>query len=181
MVAGTAWPIDLPTLQVREVALDVAVLRLWRPTDASIATLSRAFALPWPTTPNTVAGGTPRVLWLAPAEWGIVGQPSGAVRARVAQACPDALWHLADLTEGRVGFVIGRERARDLLAKGCSLDLHPRAFGGDACAQTLLEQVNVWIERQGGASAHDAFLVHADRSVAAWLRDWFTDAALEDT
>jgi sarcosine oxidase subunit gamma len=179
--APPAWPIDLPGLQVRDLALPVSVLRLWRAEAGHCDALSQAFALPWPRQPNTVAGDAPRVLWLAPSEWAILDAPAEVVVARVAQACGTGLWHCADLTESRVAFEVRGARGPDLLAKGCSLDLHPRAFAPGACARTLLAQVPAWIEPRGAPGGARAWLVHADTSVAAWLRAWFTDAALEYT
>jgi len=135
--APPAWPIELPGLQVRDLALPVSVLRLWRAEAGHCDALSQAFALPWPRQPNTVAGDAPRVLWLAPSEWAILDAPAEVVVARVAQACGTGLWHCVDLTESRVAFEVRGARGLDLLAKGCSLDLHPRAFAPGACAQTL--------------------------------------------
>jgi sarcosine oxidase subunit gamma len=179
--APPAWPIRLPDLKVCESAVQVSVLRSWRAGAAQCDALSRAFALPWPVQPNTVAGDVPRVLWLAPSEWAILDAPAAVVAARVAQACGAGLWHCADLTESRVAFELRGARAGELLAKGCSLDLHPRAFAPGACAQTLLAQVPIWIEPRRAPGGAAAWLVHADTSVAAWLRAWLADAALEYT
>ena len=91
--APPAWPIRLPDLKVCESAVQVSVLRSWRAGAAQCDALSRAFALPWPVQPNTVAGDAPRVLWLAPSEWAILDAPAAVVAARVAQASPHWLRH----------------------------------------------------------------------------------------
>jgi sarcosine oxidase subunit gamma len=172
-----------PELQIRASACHFSVLRLWRPRAAMHAALGRAFGLGWPTRPNTWAGaGSATMLWLTPAEWAIVGMEHGEVATRTAAACGAALHDVADLSEGRMQFEIGGERARDVLAKGCSLDLHPRAFAADACAQTLLAQVPVLIAAKtyaGAAAAAPALRLWVDASLAHYLRAWFSDAALE--
>jgi sarcosine oxidase subunit gamma len=61
---------------------------------------------------------------------------------------------------------------RDLLAAGCSLDLHPRAFAPDRCAQTLLARAQVILEQRG----EDAFRLHVRGSFAVYLASWLIDA-----
>ena len=115
-------------------------------------------------------------------QWIITDCPAAFAVERVAAACASALHLVSDVTDGRVCFTIGGGLSRELLAKGCSLDLHPGAFGLGACAQTLLAQVPVLLYRPGGASDDEAvFRLYADISVAWHLRRWFQDAALEFT
>ena len=65
--------------------------------------------------------------------------------------------------------------ARELLAKGCSLDLHPRVFAPGQCAQTLLQHANIMLESLEGG----ALRFYTDRSIAQWVAAWLEDAALE--
>ena len=64
--------------------------------------------------------------------------------------------------------------ARDLLAAGCGLDLHPRVFGPGRCAQTLLARVPVVLHQLSDAPQ---YRVLVRRSYARWLVDWMIDAA----
>ena len=50
---------------------------------------------------------------------------------------------MVDVSAQRTTLRLRGEHARDLLAGGCSLDLHPRVFGRGAAAQTLLGQAGV--------------------------------------
>ena len=61
-------------------------------------------------------------------------------------------------------------RVRELLAAGCALDLHPRAFGPNRCAQTLLARAHVILERDG-----DAFRLFVRPSFARYLAGWLLD------
>jgi sarcosine oxidase, subunit gamma len=154
------------------------VLRLGRNGEHAMATFAAAFGAPLPLTPNTTSGSTLRLYWLAPNEWAVVvpsESVAGALPGEVAKASADVLHNLSE--QAWSAFAIEGANARKLLAKGCSLDLHPRAFALGACAQTLLAHAPVLIERTGS----DGFCVYIDRSFAAYLRLWIEDAALEFT
>ena len=66
---------------------------------------------------------------------------------------------------------------RDVLGKGCALDLHPSVFGGGAAAQTTLGQAGVILLAVDGSGADYRILVRS--SFARYLADWLLDAAEE--
>ena len=66
-------------------------------------------------------------------------------------------------------------QARDVLAHGCALDLHPRVFGAGQCAQTLLARAGVLLV----ADDDGAFRILVRSSFARYLADWLLDASLE--
>lgn len=132
-----------------------------------------------PTEPNTFAEADEfRLLWLAPDEWLLIA-PAGSERMLV-----DALYRalgeqFAAVTGVSSGFArlgIAGAQSRDLLARGCTVDLHPRAFGIGRCVQTLLAKADVIIVQVDNAPA---FHVIVQRSLAGYLWMWLTDAALE--
>lgn len=177
--SGTAaepWPIALADLVIRDSACHFSVLRLGPHDPGLYVALTREFGLDWPARPNTVSHAAATVLWLAPREWAVVGLPADEVGARAARACGATLHHVADAGGGRVQFELSGAHARTVLAKGCSLDLHPRAFAPDACAQSLLAQVPVLLAAGGAAGA---WRLWADASWARFLRAWLVDAAVE--
>jgi sarcosine oxidase, subunit gamma len=70
--------------------------------------------------------------------------------------------------------------ARDVLAKGTPLDLHPRAFPPGRCAGTLLAKASVLIhllddDAERGAS----FDVYVARSFAHYVWTWLEDGGRE--
>jgi sarcosine oxidase subunit gamma len=87
----------------------------------------------------------------------------------------DVTVHIADLSHGTASYSVTGLMARDLLAQGCPLDLHPRAFSASSCARSLLAQVPTTIEHDGAAG----FILHADISYADHLNRWFADALIE--
>ena len=67
-------------------------------------------------------------------------------------------------------------RARDLLAKGCPLDLHPSLFAKGACAQTVMAKAGVLIHAVDDGPTYDLYVL---RSFAEYLWRWLEDAAQE--
>lgn len=67
-------------------------------------------------------------------------------------------------------------RARDVIAKGCPLDLHPRVFGPGHCAQTYFDRAGIMILQ---TSTAPSFELIVRRSYADYLWAWLTDAASE--
>ena len=168
--------VNNPAVVCRRTTLQVCILRLKFPSGDEFEALGREFGVSWPLTPNTTAAGDGvKVLWLGPAEWVVEHLPAAEVSARAARACGDTQHHVADVGEGRVVFELEGPRARDVLNKGCSLDLHPRRFGVGQCAQTLLHHANILLE----ACGHDRYRFYTDRSIATWLAAWLDDAMLE--
>jgi sarcosine oxidase, subunit gamma len=155
--------------------LRVQILRLWRPEASLLTRLAAVLGAELPLRPNTTAGVRPRLLWMAPGEWAVLGAPAGSEDA-IATACGGALHHLADVTGGRAILAVEGPAAPDLLAKGCSLDFHPRAFAPGTCAQSLLAQVRVLVERPGEALRFNLIL---DRSLLGHLEAWLQFATAE--
>lgn len=143
------------------------------------AAVEAALGLALPGTPNTAArAGEITVLWLGPDEWLVVAPPGG--EDRTARALLEALsGHRAAVTEvgeARTVIAVSGPRARDVLAKGCTLDLHPRAFGPGRCAQSTLAGVDVIVHQTDEVPSYELYV---PRSVAEHLWLWLEDAALE--
>jgi sarcosine oxidase subunit gamma len=82
---------------------------------------------------------------------------------------------IVDQSHGRAVLAVEGERIRDLLAKGCRIDLHPEVFAAGRCAQTLLGPFAVLLH----CLAPTRFEIHVARSYAHSLHEWLQDAALE--
>lgn len=139
----------------------------------------QVLGVPLPLVPGTsAAGDDTTVFWLGPDEWLVTTgrRGAGGLAAELRTALEGLHAAITDVSDARVVFRVGGAAARELLAKGCSLDLHPRAFGPGACAQTLLARVPVLLHRPGETADID---VYVGRSFAGHLRTWMTDACLE--
>jgi sarcosine oxidase subunit gamma len=143
------------------------------PQDPAFLTSARAaLGAGLPLTPNTTAAGANcEVLWLGPDEWLLVGAAPTPIDERL----PIEHGFLTDVSHGRAAWRISGPRTLDLLAKGCSLDLHARVFPSGSCAQTALAHVGVLLHRRDIAT----FELYCARSYAQHLWHWLTEAAGE--
>jgi sarcosine oxidase subunit gamma len=162
-----------PAIRITEAGdLHIWILRLPGSPQTVLKACAKALGAQPPGEPNRAVGREPRILWLAPGEWALVGRNGAATLGpAVARACEGALHHLADLHSGWSAFHIEGPGAADLIAGGCSLDLHPGVFGPNHCARTPMAQVPVLLER---SPLVDGFTLYVDRSLAGHLRDWLS-------
>ncbi|MHA6765626.1 sarcosine oxidase subunit gamma [Streptacidiphilus sp. PAMC 29251] len=141
--------------------------------------IGRALGTPLPTDPNTVAAaGELRVLWLGPEEWLVVG-PDGsgpATAAMLRAALEDEPGSVVDVSANRTTLELSGPAAREVLAKGCALDLHPRVFTPGRCAQTLVSKVNVILHQ---TDLEPTYRLLVRGSFAQYLADWLLDATEE--
>lgn len=156
-----------PLVAAADLRLDPAT-----PVHGAVADLLGAAV---PTTPNTwVATADGRIVWLGPDEWLVSSDThaphvlEGQLRARDAAA--------VDVSAQRTGMRLAGPLVRELLALGCSLDLHPSVFRPGTCAQTTLGQVGIVL-----IAAADSFHVLVRPSFAGHLAAWLLDAAIEFT
>jgi sarcosine oxidase subunit gamma len=87
---------------------------------------------------------------------------------------------VTDVGESRATVVVTGTKARDVLAKGCPLDLHSLVFGASSCAQSLVGGVNVALYRADtGPADPPRFELIVVRSFADFLWRFLEDAARE--
>jgi len=152
---------------------------------AFAAATKDALGVALPTAPNTAAStGDLSVLWLGPDEWWVATPGDGPAMAdKLRAALAGQRCAVTDVSESRTCIHVRGPRARDLLAKGCPLDLHPRAFAAGRCAQSLcakaavtLHQVADGDDSGGEGPAYDLYVLN---SFAEYLWLWLEDAARE--
>jgi sarcosine oxidase subunit gamma len=116
-----------------------------------------------PADPNTWQDiGGAEALWLGPDEWLVVADPGvGGVTLS-----PDA-GSVVDVGANRAVLDLTGPGVRDLLSKGCSLDLHPTKWRDGDCSQTMLAKAPVILQQRG-----DATRVFVRPSFAGYLVEW---------
>ncbi len=130
-----------------------------------------------PLTPNmTALYDDVTLCWLRPDEW-LVMTPDANTVATVVMALEQIVGHTAvnDVSGGYAVISLSGSQARQVLAKGCTLDLRPRQFTIGRCAQSLLAKADVLLI----ARSEDEFDIVVQRSVADYLWQWLVDAADE--
>ena len=135
-----------------------------------------------PTVPNTwVPTDVGRAVWLGPDEWLLTSTAEAPeeLEARVRAAVVPLGGSAADVSAQRIAVRLTGARVRDVLARGCAIDLHPRAFGRGRSAQTTLGLAGVVLLALSDAG--DDYVVLVRSSFAGYLADWLLDAAGEFT
>ncbi len=166
--------------------------------DGFAESVGNALGQPLPLAVNTVSEGDCRAFWLGPDEWLIVTEPGreATLKKRLDTALAGRIFALTDLTGGQVCIRLGGHRAREALAKGCTLDLQRRVFHPGQCAQTVLGKAPVLIallrdgpdstvavdapvRRGTGTGEFDVFETIVRRSFAEYAANWLYQSGQE--
>jgi sarcosine oxidase subunit gamma len=120
-------------------------------------------------------------VWLGPDEWLLTSTAEAPeeLESRVRAALVPLGGSATDVSAQRITLRLTGPRVREVLAKGCAVDLHPRAFGRGSSAQTTLGLAGVVLMTLGDEA--DDYLVIVRSSFAGYLADWLLDAAVEFT
>ena len=126
---------------------------------------------------TSVSGLFGSILWLGPDEWLVVSesQTGEEITARLQQALHGIASAVTDVSDARIIYALSGKHARAVLAKGCSIDFHPRAFRPGQCVQTLLAKAAVLIQ----ATTVPSFEIHVARSFAGYAWAWLENAQAE--
>lgn len=156
---------DLGHINVRGRAADAGFVKA----------AGKALGQALPLEANTFSAGEHHVCWLGPDEWLIVTQASGT--AELAERLEGVLagTHAAvnDVSGGHVALMLRGPHCRELLAKGCTLDLHAREFALGDCAQSGLAKANVLLAL---VDESPTFMIVVRRSFADYLCGWLAHA-----
>ena len=123
-----------------------------------------------PQAANTCTAGKHRSYWLGPDEWLLetdIGEAAG-----LATELSEALaFHAAvnDVSGAYITLGLTGPGAATVLAKGCTLDLHPREFGPGQCARTGLARATVLLAVNEDNSG---YTIIVPGSFSDYLRQW---------
>jgi len=145
--------------------------------DALAENVRRAFGLELPIAPKRVAAGLVAFAWAGSGQW-LASAEREAGHAFEARLRADfaGLASVSDQSDGRVVLRIGGTRARDMLAKGVMIDLHPRAFGPGDTAVTSIAHIGVQFWQLDDAPTYE---LAVGRSFAAAFWRWLMMAGAE--
>ena len=121
--------------------------------------------------------GERHIVWLGPDEFMVICEAGKDEELASAIHASFGNRHAAvtNITDALAAFHLKGVAVRQVLAKGCALDLHQNSFASGDAAQTLLSHAAVTIM----ALTNDEFIVICRTSFASYLHDWIIDAALE--
>jgi sarcosine oxidase subunit gamma len=132
---------------------------------------------PLPARSGEVAIGTGlSVLWLSPDEFLVVSAADPTeLTARLVDALGGEAGSAVDLSANRTTFELSGRMAREVLEKGCALDLHQRAFAVGSAYAAQLGPVPVLLWKTGS----ETYEIYPRASFADYLGRWLLDAMVE--
>jgi methylglutamate dehydrogenase subunit D len=135
------------------------------------------FGIALPAAPRRAAAGSIAFVWAGPGHWLAVAETEEGHRfeARLREGLA-GLASVSDQSDGRVVIRISGVRARDVLAKGLPLDLHPRAFAPGHAASTVAGHVGVQLWQLDAAPTYELAMF---RGFAVSLWQWLIESAAE--
>ncbi|AWJ87835.1 sarcosine oxidase subunit gamma (plasmid) [Azospirillum sp. TSH58] len=123
------------------------------------------------------------VLWLGPDEWLVLGiGPASRSCIGLGSLAPALLragLAAAEVGDGLPDLELSGPRAREILAGGAALDLHPTAFPAGRATRTRLGRIGVLLQRAEDSGNGPVFRLHVERPWAGHLWSWLADAALD--
>lgn len=176
----SSLPEELDDLVLAELTPPGMVALRGNPSDERfVRAAGSVLACVLPLSANTVTSARDvTVLWLGPDEWLVLTEPGAetALIATLGAALEGIAAAVVDVAGNRARLRLSGARSRDVLAKGMSLDLHPRTFGPGRCAQTTLARAGILLHQLDDRPSYDLF---PRRSFATYVHAWLLDAMAE--
>jgi sarcosine oxidase subunit gamma len=137
--------------------------------------LSEALGAEPPRTPKVARGPDGDLIWSGPDQWLLASrsaEPMRQVAARIAGVAA-----VSDQSDGRAILRLWGPQIRNVLAKGCLIDLHPRVFRPGDVALTSIAHIGVQLWQIDDGPSYELAVF---RSMAMSFWSWFEAAAAED-
>jgi sarcosine oxidase subunit gamma len=151
----------------------------FQPGPSATDAVTTVLDVPPPTQPNTwIRGNAGSIIWLGPGEWLVVSEVAApeTQEAELRAAVTPFGGAAVDVSGQRISLTLRGRHVRDVLAKGCALDLHHSVFRPGSCAQTTVGRAGVVLLASDDPGE---FTVLVRQSFASYLADWLIDAAEE--
>lgn len=182
-LAGLATPgrtgvaVSSPGVVLTErTRLALALLQARRDRGGALAQrIAERFGTSLPVAPRVAVGRDMTFIWSGPGRWLAVGEtlaPGAAEAALRAAVGGDAV--VIGQTDAYGVVRISGPAARDVLARGLPIDLHPRAFQPGHAALTFAEQIAVQIWQ---VDDHPTYDIAFPRSSSGSFWHWLTESA----
>ncbi|MCK1496710.1 sarcosine oxidase subunit gamma family protein [Bradyrhizobium sp. 188] len=138
---------------------------------------SQLIGLHPPQTASAVLTYTHGLVWSGPDQWLLI--------ARQREGFSDLLRLLSDevavsdQSHARAAMCVSGPRAREVLAKGAMIDLHPKVFPVGATALTSFAHIGVQLWRRQDGADGPVFEILVPRSMTGSYWSWFAASAAE--
>lgn len=130
-----------------------------------------------PQRPIVHAAGARAAIWAGPGQWLLRADTRTGFSDLLAALAPFGA--VSEQSQARAGFRVSGPHARDALAKGCMIDLHPKAFPVGSTALTSIAHMGVHIWRTDDDADGASFELLVARSMVGSFWSWFAASAAE--
>lgn len=114
---------------------------------------------------------------LSPGQWMLVAEKGndGSFAGKIA-ATIEGVGYVSEQSDARVCIRVSGRDVRELMARGCRLDLHERVTSAGFCAQTVMAQTGVLLHQVSDAPEYDLY-VYSGFAQSFW--HWLTATAAQ--
>lgn len=146
-------------------------------TEALKAAIRNTYGVELPAAPERTQAKDVAFIWYGPDQWlAVAERGNGRDIERELKPLLAGLAPVVDQSDGRAVVRISGPRAREVLAKGLPIDLHPRAFKANGVAITHASHIGVVLWQTGDAPTYEIAMF---KSFADSFTHWLLDAAAE--
>ena len=126
--------------------------------------------------PGTTKSDALIVFWMGPDRWWLIGGAAALPSVNeLRQKLAAFNAAVVEVGDAFAAVEIAGPKSRDVLAKGCTIDLHPRAFKTGSVVQTNLAKAQIALYQIDETT----YRIFARRSFAEYLWTWLEDAGME--
>lgn len=165
-----------PGVVISEPAAQGMVLLVARKGETeALLRAAKAWGVELPTSPRWVRGREQVFIWAGPGQWLVRGPGSGTeLMGRLSDWTANGA--VIDQSHSRAVLSVSGPRARDVLAKGFDIDLHPRVFGPGDVALTQAAGISACLWQGDDAPTYE---VAVPASFAGSFWHWLSSSAAE--
>jgi len=171
---GRAGLAGLTIVQRTDIAFASVIARRGQ-REALASATQTAFGLALPDGPRRAGKNGMAFAGIGPDQWIASAENTDDLTASLRERI-GAFAAVVDQSDSRLVLHLSGARARDVLAKGMPIDLHPRAFKTGDVASTLVAHIGVQIDMLDDAPI---FQLTAPRSMAGSFWSWLSASAAE--
>lgn len=154
----------------------VVNLRVRRDDPAARQAIESALGATLPAVGKTWVASDATLYGIGPDEWLAVGADGPALAERLRAAGAGQFVGVTDVSENYTTLVASGPATREILPKGCPLDLHPKVFGPGDVAGSVIAKATVVLNLVSEESGDARFEILVRRSFADYLFRWLEDA-----
>jgi len=152
-------------------------IQTWDGAAVAPAAVEDLLEVAWPRKTGAVANGRAEVISVGPTDWLVLDSETDSTTwlDRLVTAFAGSAFRATNVSDALARVEIEGSEIRDLLAKGCSLDLHPPLFPPGRSARTRFAGIPVIVR----CTSTSKFELVVTQSYVDFFLSWLEDAELE--